>query len=321
MKPVPPARPGLAVVVFACLWCALGAAGPTSAEASAGEQATLARAKDLYGLAAYDEALAVLNRLRETTSPPVSSEVASYQVLCLLAMGRTDDAQKAIEALVKADPLYRPSESMMSPRMRARFDAVRRELLPGIVQETYDKAKAAFDRKEHPVALGQFDRVLALLDEPALADVQHVADLRRLAAGFRDLSKAAAADVPSAPAAATSNVPAPPAGASPPTPNPSRTYTGDDPGVVPPTVVSRRMPVWSPRNEIEKRKEFRGLLELAINETGDVTSAALATRVHPDYDRPLVDTARTWKFRPATKDGTPVKYRMTIEIRLGPPAR
>lgn len=314
MKPGPPARRGLAVVLLACLWCTLGAAGPTSAKASAGEQDTLARAKDLYGLAAYDEALAVLNRLRETTSAPVSSEVAGYQLLCLLALGRTDDAQKAIEALVKVDPLYRPSESMMSPRTRARFDAVRRELLPGIVQETYDKAKAAFDRKELPIALAQFDRVLTLLEEPTLADVQHMADLRRLATGFRDLSKAAAADVPAAPAPA-------PAVASRPTPDPTRTYTGDDAGVVPPSVVSRRMPMWTPGNELEKRKEFRGLLELVINEAGDVTAAALPRSVHPSYDRSLVTTAQTWKFRPATKDGTPIKYRMTIEIRLGPPAR
>jgi TonB family protein len=311
VKAVPPARPGLAVVLLACVWCALGAAG----------QDTLARAKDLYGLAAYDEALAVLNRLRETTSPPVSSEVAGYQVLCLLALGRTDDAQKAIATLVKADPLYRPSESMMSPRMRARFDAVRRELLPGIVQETYDNAKAAFDRKEVPVALAQFDRVLALLEEPGFADVEHMADLRRLATGFRDLSKAAAADVPAAPAPATSNMSTPAAVASPPTPDPTRTYSGDDAGVVPPTVVSRRMPMWTPRNEIEKRKEFLGLLEVVINEAGDVTSAALVRSVHPTYDRPLVETARTWKFRPATKEGTPINYRMMIEIRLGPPAR
>lgn len=79
--------------------------------------------------------------------------------------------------------------------------------------------------------------------------------------------------------------------------------------------------MWTPANEIDKRKEFRGLLELVINEAGDVTSAALTRNVHPSYDRPLVNTARTWKFQPATKDGTPIKYRMTIEIRLGPPAR
>jgi hypothetical protein len=54
------------------------------------------------------------------------------------------------------------------------------------------------------------------------------------------------------------------------------------------------------------------------DEAGDLTSAVLGRSIHPTYDRELVDTARTWKFRPAMKDGVPVKYRMTIEIRLGP---
>jgi TonB family protein len=306
VKTVLPGRPHLTLVLLACLGCAVSAAG----------QDTLARAKDLYGLAAYDEALEVLNRLHETASPAVSSEVAGYQVLCLLALGQTEDAQKAIEALVKADPLYRPSESTMSPRTRARFDATRRELLPGIAQETYDKAKAAFDRKELPVALAEFDRVVALLEEPGLADAQNMADLRRLAIGFRDLSKAAVADAPASPAAAGSNVAAPTA--APAAPEPARSYTGEDVGVVPPMVVSRRTPVWQPRNEIEKRREFRGLLELMVDEAGAVTSAELRRNVHPAYDRQLVDMARTWKFRPAMKDGVPVKYRMTIEIRLGP---
>ena len=83
-------------------------------------------------------------------------------------------------------------------------------------------------------------------------------------------------------------------------------------------VVSRRTPAWTPRNEIEKRREFRGLLEIVIDEAGNVTSAALGRSIHPTYDRQLVDTARTWKFRPATKDGVAVRYKMTIEIRLGP---
>ena len=311
----------LVLVLLACLESGLGAAWLAAAKASAGEQDTLARAKDLYGLAAYDEALAVLERLHETASAPVSSEVAGYQVLCLLALGRTNEAQKTITALVRADPLYRPSESIMSPRTRARFDAVRRELLPAIAQEAYDKAKAAFDRKESPVALVEFDRVVALLDDPALADVPNMADLRRLATGFRDLSKAAAPSVPATSPATTSNPATPTAAAVPPAPDPARTYTGDDAGVVPPIVVSRRMPQWTPRNDIEKRREFRGLVEVVVDEAGDVTSAALGRSIHPAYDKPLVDTARTWKFRPATKDGVPVKYRMTIEIRLGPPGR
>jgi TonB family protein len=303
----------LVLVFVACVECGLGAAG----------QDSLARAKDLYGLAAYDEALAMLDRLHETAPPEVSSEVAGYQMLCLLALGRTDDAQKAIEALVKADPLYRPSESVMSPRTRARFDAIRRELLPAIAQETYDKGKAAFDRKDLPVALAAFDRVVAMLEEPGLADAPNMADLRRLAIGFRDLSKAAAAEVPVSTAGTRPNAPA--AVAAAPTDavdqraEAARIYTGEDAGIVPPMVVSRRTPTWTPRSEIEKRREFRGLLELVIDETGMVTSAALAKSVHPIYDRQLVDAARTWKFRPATKNGAPVKYRLSIEIRLGPP--
>jgi TonB family protein len=316
--PVLRARSHLVLVLLACLECALGAVGPASAEASAGKQDTLARAKDLYGLASYDEALVVLNRLHEGAAPDVATEVAGYKVLCLLALGRNDDAQKAIEALVRADPLYRPSEAIMSPRTRARFDAVRRALLPAIVQTTYDRAKAAFDRKELPVALAEFERVVALLDDPGLADVQNMADLRRLATGFRDLSKAATADVPAAPAAPNANPAGPPAATPSAAPEPARIYTGDDAGVVPPMVVSRRTPAWQPRNEIEKRREYRGFLNLVIDEAGDVASAVVSKSIHPVYDRDLVDTARSWKFRPATKDGVPVKYQMKIEIRLGP---
>ena len=155
-------------------------------------QDTLARAKDLYNTAAYDEALLVLNRLRQTASSTDSTEIAGYQAFCLLALGRTLDARQALTALVKSDPLYRLSESSSSPRTRALFDEIRRELLPTIVQQTYDQAKAAYDRKEPDVAVREFDRVLALLDEPGLSGLPNMEDLRRLATGFRDLSKAAA---------------------------------------------------------------------------------------------------------------------------------
>lgn len=290
---------------------------------AAAAQDTLARAKDLYVQAAYDEALAVLGRLRETASPPESSEVAGYEVLCLLALGRTDDARKGIESLVRADPTYRPSASTTSPRTRAMFDTVRRELLPQIAQEIYDKAKLAFDRKALQEAADGFERVLALLDEPGLTDLPNMADLRRLADGFRDLTKAAAATPPapspaSTPGAPASAKPTPPVAPTPTAAEPARIYTADDTEVVPPTAVSRRTPTWQPRNEIEKHREFRGMIELVIGTAGEVTSAAIVKSIHPTYDRELLDRARTWKFLPATKAGVPVKYRMAIEILLSP---
>lgn len=283
-------------------------------------QDSLARAKELYNLASYDEALLVLNRLQPAASPPESTEISGYQVFCLLALGRKDDAKRAIAALVRADPLYRPSEATTSPRTRAAFDEVRRGLLPGIVQEMYDKAKTAYDRKEPQAAVTEFDRVLALLDEPELADVSNMADLRRLAAGFRDLSKAAAASAPPAPVAALAkvpDVPAPPPAASEPSPPEPLTYNPGDAGVVAPVAVSRPTPSWQP-NEMERRREFRGVLFVLVDEMGNVTSAVLGKSVHPRYDAALVEMAQTWKFRPATKDGVPVRCRTTIEIRLGP---
>ena len=305
------ARHCLVLALLAWLGSALDTAG----------QDTLARAKDLYTLANYDEALVVLTRLHETASPPESSEVAGYQVLCLLALGRKDEAQKAIETLVKADPMYRPSPSAVSPRTRATFDAVRRELLPEIAQGMYDKAKAAFDRKDLPVAVAEFDRVLSLLDEPGIAELQNLADLRRLASGFRDLSKAATEIAATPPPDTRAKVPDAPAAPPVPAPEVARVYTSDDETIVHPTTLSRKMPVWQPRNEIEKRREFVGFLELVIDETGGVRSVTVGKSVHPVYDRELLDAARLWKFRPATKDGVPVRYRMTLEIRLGPDKR
>ena len=302
----------LVVAIVAWLGSALDTAG----------QDTLARAKDLYTLANYDEALVVLARLHENASASEASEVAGYQVLCLLALGRKDEAHKTIEALVKADPMYRPSPSTVSPRTRATFDAVRRELLPGIVQGLYDKAKAAFDRKELAVAVVEFDRVLTLLDEPGITDLQNLADLRRLAAGFRDLGKAGTEVAATPPAAPAVNGPdtAVALPAAPP-PQVPRIYSGADPGIAPPTVISRRMPVWLPQNPIDRQRDFRGVLELVIDETGGVTSVVVGKSVHPTYDRQLLDTAPTWKFRPAMRNGLPVKYRMAIEIRLGPGSR
>jgi TonB family protein len=281
-------------------------------------QDTFAHAKDLYILAAYDEALVLLDRLQQTASPREATEIAGYQVFCLLALGRTSEAQKAIEVLVKIDPLYRPSEATTSPRLRAAFDDVRKGLLPAIVQELYDKAKGAFDRGDTRTAATEFDRVIALADDPVLAGAPAISDLRRLAVGFRDLSRASPATPPAAaPDPKPSSAPAAPE-APPLPPEKPAIYGPDNTDVVPPVAVSRNTPPWHPQNSVDARRRFRGLLEVVIDERGDVISATIGKSVHPAYDAVLLSTARSWKYRPATKGGVPVKYRLTVEIRLDP---
>jgi TonB family protein len=295
-------RTGLALAIAVA--CAL-ATGTSIAG-----QDSLARAKELYVLAAYDEALVLLDRIHKTASADEAAEIAGYQVFCLLALGRTDEARQAIGALVKSNPLYRPSEDVASPRTRALFDEVRRGLLPGVAQDLYDKAKAALDMNEPKIAASEFDRVLALLNEPGVSEQPGMSDLRRLATGFRDLSLSRVA--------AVSSGPPPPIAADPVPPLPPPTYSSDHADVVPPVSVSREIPPWRPRSPLDARREHHGVVAVVVDEKGDVISAQLSKSVHPDYDEALLEAARTWKFRPATKDGKPVRYRAGIEIRLRP---
>jgi protein TonB len=61
-----------------------------------------------------------------------------------------------------------------------------------------------------------------------------------------------------------------------------------------------------------------GALEIVINEKGQVESATIRETVSQAYDRLAVDAARNWRFRPATLDGVPVKFRKLISITVRP---
>ena len=284
-------------------------------------QETLTRAKDLYASAAYEEALAVIDRLHAKPPADDAFEIAGYRIFCLLALDRNDEARREIQQIVRANPLYRLSNAQASPRTRALFDEERRQLLPEIVRQTYATAKAALDRKEMPAARDGFDRILLILEEPGLADQPGLSDVRTLATGFSDLIKLSLA-------AAAPPLPGSGPAASPATARPStsraaaaaeapRTYGSGDPLVVPPVAVNQVLPPWRPPERMD-RVERRATLELVVDETGTVTSAVLKKNLHPSYDSILLGAARRWKFRPATREGVPVRYRKLLEIVLNP---
>ena len=178
--------------------------------------------------------------------------VDQYRAFCLLALGKSTEAAQAIEAVVSADPSYHPSDSDVSPRVRAAFSDVRRRLLPDLAQQKYASAKAAFDRKDFRTASENFGQLLELFADPDLAQAASrppLTDLRMLTVGFRDLSLQALAPppAPAAPPPPQVAVVTPPPVAAPPAPDPLRIYASSDTNVVPPSTVRQELPPFGAR--------------------------------------------------------------------------
>lgn len=280
---------------------------PIAAQERDGRENPLAAARDLYASARYDEALAVLNGMRPEDMAPERKSVEQYRSLCLLALGRGTEAEAAIAAVVTVDPLFSPSESDASPRVRAAFSDVRQRLLPDIAASRYGAAKAAYDRKEFASAEQQFRSLVTLLDNPQMAG--RLGDMRTLAAGFLDLSHAAAAPPPE-PKVEPKPAPPPPAPAAP----VREIYSFEDAGVVPPVAIRQELPRVQP--SITAQARDRGLLEITIDQQGRVIALNLRRPIHPMYDTILLSAAQEWRYKPATLNGQPVKFLKVIQITI-----
>ncbi len=288
----------------------IGAATTVSAQERDGN--TIGAARELYASARYDEALAMLNGLRpsDNAQPSERKTIEQYRSLCLLALGRGNEAESAIAAVVTADPFFLPTESEASPRVRSAFTDVRMRLLPGLVTHRYASAKQAFDRKEHAVAEKQFRELITLLDDPQMNG--RMGDMRQLAAGFLDLAAAAAAPPPEP--KKPEPPPAPVAAPAPAKPAEPRIYTGEEQGIVAPVAIRQIFP--NVPAAIAGMTKERGLLDIVIDEQGRVAAMTLRTPIHAVYDTMLLNAAREWKYRPATLNGTAVRFRKLIQVTL-----
>jgi tetratricopeptide (TPR) repeat protein len=291
----------------------------------------LARARAAYASASFEDALALLSSLHDKLSPPESSEAGTYEVSCLVALGRTDEARRAVETILRSDPEYHPSDAVAPPRVRTLFDTVRVQLLPAIARASYTSGRAAFDRKDFAVAAKDLQRAVGLIDELAALkalDDPGLAELRTLASGFRDLSALAAAPPPAPapstpPTADTAPAAAPTAAATPPATAPAeaagvepKAFGPEDAGVQPPVLVSQPLPTWQPETPAERVTTYHGYLDVVVDERGRVESATLLGSIHKRYDKPLLESAGHWTFRPALKSGVPVRYRFLMLINL-----
>lgn len=284
---------------------------------AAASDETLERVRELYRSAEYEQALAVLDQGTADPALAGSLEAREYRVFCLIALGRIDEARASIESLLNVDPFHEVAQA--SPRVRSLFAEVRQAVLPRMAQRAYADAKAAFDRQD-PQSADRFARVLALLDDPDLAGVPTLTDLRTVAAAFRDLSEARVARIAAPPAArVAASAAAPAVAASAPAADaaPPVVYREGEADIVPAEPVQQSVPSWVPprlTNGADPRTP-QGVLEVIIDEQGAVTSARVIQSFHPVYDAQLVKAAMSWKYKPARRGGTPVRSAKVVNVR------
>ena len=156
----------------------------TAAATHASAQDDLSAALTLYRDADYVSAL----ELATAHAGGDSIEADRIGALCLLALGRADEAEILIERVVVARPNYEPAAEE-SPRVRSTFRAVRMRVLPAKARQGYEQGRAAFEYRRFAEAAATFQQTLPLLEILALEGRRDMEDLRLLASDFLSLSR------------------------------------------------------------------------------------------------------------------------------------
>jgi len=263
----------------------------------------LAAAKDRYATAEYEGALTLLDGLKPAESDTaLRSEIEKYRALCYLALRNNTEADGAIERFVRLDPEFDVDKLEASTWVRDRFHQVRRRVLQDIVTKKYEEAKSDVQAKSYQKATPQLKMVLRLLEDADLAtsDARWRNDLRTLTQGWLDLADAAPKPAPPAPAKEE----APPKPAPPPVIS----------AVIPPVPIRETVPPWPPEYTTRGVIPQEGRIEVSIDEKGAVTSAVILVSVYPFYDNLLQQAALKWQYKPATKGGVPVPYKIIRRI-------
>ena len=260
----------------------------------------------------------MLNRLDpKRTTLEEGQSIRRYRALCLLALGRSTDAEVAVEEMVRADPATAVTDDL-PPRLQSLLQQVRGRVVRDVVRQGYERGRDLFERDEFELAKAEFTRIITLLDDQTagLAKDPAFADIRLLADGFLKLAKAAPAAVPNT-AATPAAPPTPPAvqnGSSAAAVQSERVPSGD-PAFVPPEPIVQNVPPF-PRASGAPLTRNEGELEIEVSADGRVTRARVMESIHPVYDVILVAAAKNWRYHPARRYGEPVASTKRVHVRL-----
>ena len=297
------------------------AASLAAASIAAAADEPLTDAKALFAAASFDGALAALDRLDATNA--ALPEVLEYKALCLLALGRSADAQTITDTLVTTVPMFAPADADLSPRFVELLTETRRRIVPVVARRLFADAREQYRAKNTADAQRAFHEVMTLAGDRVWRDAAEAEDLRTLASGFIELLDGAPAPPPAPKAAAEPPPPAAPAAVAPPAVTPAGPKAVPPASTVaalgqvePPVPIRQAMPKWVAPDRVSAMRTFHGAIRLRIGADGHVIDASIATPTHPDYDKLLLDVARTWVYKPAMRSGQPIEVEKVVEFYL-----
>jgi len=295
---------------------------------------TLMKAKTLYADASYDEALVVLKGSE-------AAEAHQYRALCLIALGRTQEAEKALEALVNTSPTYAMADADLPPRIVAMYAQTRRRIMPAVVKRLFTEARADFQAKNMAGARDKFEKVLTLTQDPAMAGSADAVDLQLLVASYIDIVKntapspvqagpvlvgtfTAPAPITSGASSTVSAAPAPgprpavlPASAtSSMATAPAAVVTSKPPAsraVVVAATIRQSLPAYTASGTM---RPMAGAVRVTIGTDGKVTKAVMEVPIEPRYDARVLAAARNWLYKPATVGGEPIQSDKVVQINI-----
>jgi TonB family protein len=303
------------------------------ASAGAAAQDSVPAARELYVSAGYEESLSMLDRLRaaEAAKPgeprPEMRTIEQYRAFCLFALGRTADAEQAIERAVTLDPTWELEDGEAPPRLATFVSGVRTRALGDVLRARLEAAKKLQTEKKYEAASEAFTSILALIDHPSIARVasRDLTDLKTVASGFRDLAvsahdqeiKAQERDKAAAEKEKELAKLAAAAAAAPTTTGRPATPTSSNEPVVPPIALNQHLP--KPTDlTLPVGQRAIIIVDVLIDEFGRVERTSVRQSVNRVYEQQLLAAMRSWRYTPATQAGKTVKYVKTFEIELTP---
>jgi len=97
-----------------------------------------------------------------------------------------------------------------------------------------------------------------------------------------------------------------------------RLYGPEDADVSAPVVIEQRLPAWRPPLPALAVRTYTGRVQVIVDTDGRVSDVEILQQSHSLYDSEVLDAAKLWRYKPATKRGFPVQYRRVIDYVLSP---